>query len=220
VLATFSGLYLSKTVVSQSALQPYVDEFMDELEFLMGSPSTKNGALRASLGYPDPWKINYVEIGNEDNLNNGQKSYSAYRFSAFYNAVKEKYPDITIIASTSGMSLPGNAGQDYHVYNRPNLLVDQFDYFDHFSRGHKTLIGEYANIEQDAKGDPGVDWNIARPTFPWWTGAVSEAVFLIGAERNSDVVIGASYAPLLCNLNSYQWVPDLIGWSFETVEYR
>ena len=220
MLATFSGLYLSKTVVSQSALQPYVDEFMDELEFLMGSPSTKNGALRAYLGYPDPWKINYVEIGNEDNLNNGQKSYSAYRFSAFYNAVKEKYPDITIIASTSGMSLPGNAGQDYHVYNRPNLLVDQFDYFDHFSRGHKTLIGEYANIEQDAKGDPGVDWNIARPTFPWWTGAVSEAVFLIGAERNSDVVIGASYAPLLCNLNSYQWVPDLIGWSFETVEYR
>jgi len=192
---------------------------MDELEFLMGSPSTINGGFRASLGNPNPWKINYVEIGNEDNLNNGQTSYSAYRFSAFYDAVKAKYPDVTIIASTSGMSLPGNAGQDYHVYNRPDLLANQFDYFDHFSRSHKTLIGEYANIEQDTKGDPGVDWNAARQTFPWWAGAVSEAVFTIGAERNSDVIIGASYAPLLCNLNSHQWVPDLIGWSLAMMEY-
>jgi alpha-L-arabinofuranosidase len=61
---------------------------MDELEFLIGSTSTKNGALRASLGYPDPSKINYVEIGNEDNFNNGQDPYNSYRFSAFYNAVK------------------------------------------------------------------------------------------------------------------------------------
>ena len=75
----------------------------------------------------------------------------------------------------------------------------------------KNILGEYANIEQDASGNPSVDWNAPRPMYPWWTGAVSEAVFAIGAERNGDVVIGASYAPLLCNLNSYQWTPDLIG---------
>jgi alpha-L-arabinofuranosidase len=200
------------------------------LEFLMGSTSTKNGALRASLGYPNPWKINYVEIGNEDNLSGGQVSYSAYRFAAFYDAVHAKYPNLTVIASTSGMSLPGNAGQDFHVYNRPNLLAGQFDFFDHWSRSHKTLIGrqittqasfllissllgEYANIEPNAGGDPGVDWNIARPTFPTWIGAVSEGVFAIGAERNSDMIIGASYAPAFCNLNNHQWVPGLIGWS-------
>lgn len=113
---------------------------MDELEFLMGDAKTTYGALRESLGY-GPWTINYVEIGNEDNLNGGQSSYSSYRFSAFYNAITAKYPDMTIIASTTGMSLPGTAAQDYHVYNRPNRLADQFNYFDHFNRSHKTLVG-------------------------------------------------------------------------------
>jgi alpha-N-arabinofuranosidase len=47
-----------------------------------------------------------------------------------------------------------------------------------------------------------MDWNIVRLIFPWWTKAFSEAIFTIGAERNSDVVIGASYAPLLYNLNT------------------
>jgi alpha-N-arabinofuranosidase len=49
-----------------------------------------------------------------------------------------------------------------------------------------------------------MDWNIVRLIFPWWTGVVSEGLFTIGAEINSDVVIGASYAPLLYNLNGHQ----------------
>jgi alpha-N-arabinofuranosidase len=106
----------------------------------MDLTSTNNGTLRTSLGYPNPWKINYVGIGNKDKLNNGQASYSLYRFSAFYNAVKAKYSDMTIIASYAGMSLPSTAGQDYHVYHHPNLLANQFDYFDHSSRSHKSLI--------------------------------------------------------------------------------
>jgi alpha-N-arabinofuranosidase len=48
--------------VSQANLGPYVEEAMNELEFIMGSTSTKYGALRASLGYPKPWNINYVEV--------------------------------------------------------------------------------------------------------------------------------------------------------------
>lgn len=39
-------------------------------------PSTSTyGAIRASLGYPDPFTIKYVEIGNEDFLNGGTDSY-------------------------------------------------------------------------------------------------------------------------------------------------
>ncbi len=64
---------------------------------------------------------------------------------------------------------------------------------------------------RDAPGNPDIDWKAVRPTYPWWRGAVSEAVYTLGAERNSDVVIGASYAPLFSNLNSMQWAPDLIG---------
>lgn len=62
VLAVWSGLYLDGTVMSQAALQPYIQDTMDELEFIMGDKSTPYGGLRASLGYPNPWKINYVEV--------------------------------------------------------------------------------------------------------------------------------------------------------------
>jgi len=60
--AVWAGLYLDGTIMSQSALQPYVQDTLDELEFITGATSTPYGALRASLGYPNPWKINYVEV--------------------------------------------------------------------------------------------------------------------------------------------------------------
>ena len=75
------------------------------------------------------------------------------------------------------------------------------------------IPGEYANIDKDIPGNGGIDWNVSgtlRPTYPWWRGAVSESVFMLGAERNGDVVIGASYAPHFAHLNGSQWKPDLI----------
>jgi len=79
ILAVFSGHALGPGLfgsvgpsVAQDQLQPYIDDAMNELEYIMGGVNTKYGALRASHGYPDPWKVNYVEIGNEDYLTNGE----------------------------------------------------------------------------------------------------------------------------------------------------
>ncbi len=41
--------------------------------------------------------------------------------------------------------------------------------------------------------------------------AIGEAAFMTGMERNSDVVVMASYAPLFVNLNHRAWNPDLIN---------
>ncbi len=62
ILAVWAGLYLNHSVISSAALQPYVQDTMNELEFIMGDVSTPYGKLRASLGYPQPWTINYVEV--------------------------------------------------------------------------------------------------------------------------------------------------------------
>jgi alpha-N-arabinofuranosidase len=62
ILAVWDGLYLDGTVTSEADLGQWVQFALDELEFLMGSTSTKYGALRASLGYPQPFQINYVEV--------------------------------------------------------------------------------------------------------------------------------------------------------------
>ncbi len=118
---------------------------------------------------------------------------------------------MNVIASTVAVNPQiGNAGGDYHQYTRPDQFVSQFHFFDSFSRVHKTLIGEYANIQDNKPGGGGA--NFSQPKRMWgsWVGTVAEAVFLIGAERNTDHVIGASYAPLLANLNDFQWTVSFL----------
>ena len=41
-------------------------------------------------------------------------------------------------------------------------------------------------------------------------GALAEAAFLTGVERNADVVVLASYAPLFARIGYTQWSPDMI----------
>lgn len=47
--------------------------------------------------------------------------------------------------------------------------------------------------------------------FPFWYGSVAEAIYLLSAERNSDNVLGAAYAPGFMNLNRWEWIPDMIA---------
>ena len=89
VLAVWSGLWLNGTHVPKNELQPYVDDALEELEFLMGDTSTKWGAYRAQLGYPEPFAIQFVEVGNEDSLNDGKTTYGNYRFQMFYGKFEE-----------------------------------------------------------------------------------------------------------------------------------
>jgi alpha-N-arabinofuranosidase len=156
VLAVWAGFYLSGPVVPEAQLQPYIDDALNELEFIMGDSSTTYGALRTRLGYPKPWTIRYVEVGNEDNLSGGGPSYQAYRFQAFKDAINEKYPNIFVFASTADytFSETENAGEDYHQYARPDRFVGQFNFFDHYAKGFKTMIGMYsAYLDND-------DWGV------------------------------------------------------------
>jgi alpha-L-arabinofuranosidase len=43
-----------------------------------------------------------------------------------------------------------------------------------------------------------------------WQTALAEAAFMTGLERNADVVVMASYAPLFAHIDGWQWTPDLI----------
>src|SRR2546428_444438 len=100
VLAIWSGLSLGGGFCFGTALTPYVQDALNELEFLLGSTSTTYGALRASYGRASPYNIPFIEVGNEDNLSGGCATYGS-RFTSFYNAIHAVYPSITIIASTS-----------------------------------------------------------------------------------------------------------------------
>lgn len=51
-------------IISGRDLEPYVDDIMNELKYILGDMSTTHyGQLRAQNGCKDPWKVDYVEIG-------------------------------------------------------------------------------------------------------------------------------------------------------------
>lgn len=144
VLDVFAGFYLGGPAIEPEPLKEYVQDTLNELEFLMGDETTEYGAKRIALGRAEPYKIRYVEVGNEDNLGGGLPSYGEYRFQAYYDAIKAKYPDMNIIASTIEIPLAGDALGDWHTYTTPDELVKWFNFWDQNTADHKILVGEYA----------------------------------------------------------------------------
>ncbi|KAL3292379.1 Arabinosidase A [Colletotrichum asianum] len=202
ILDVWAGLGLAGLPPLVGAdLEPYVEDAIREIEFVIGDINTSGGALRASLGHPEPYQLNFVEIGNEDNLAGGCESYKE-RFVQFFDAIKEAYPQLTILKSTSDRNclpdpIPEGAWLDFHDYNVPENYINAFDFYDDWDRAHPVFIGEYARW--------GVKWSDMR-------GACSEAVYMMGWERNADVIKLAAYAPTLQNYDPVngQWTPNLI----------
>jgi alpha-N-arabinofuranosidase len=139
-LSSLSGL-VSRSAVESSQAQhshPYVNDALNELEFLLGSTSTTYGALRSSYGHAAPYDITMLEIGNEDNFSSGCGTYAS-RFTAFYNAIHAAYPSLALIASTTDSSclpspLPSGVWTDIHHYEEPGEFVSLFNEFDHYPR--------------------------------------------------------------------------------------
>ncbi len=150
--------------------------------------------------------MTYVEIGNEDNFDRGQGSYER-RFAQFYDAIREKYPQLKIIATTRVRSRVPDLVDD-HYYRSARAMERDAGHYDAtadgrpgFSRtGPKIFVGEWATTE-------------GSPT-PTLEAALGDAAWMTGMERNSDVVQLSCYAPLLVNVNAgaSQWGTNLIGY--------
>ncbi|KAF2287781.1 hypothetical protein GH714_002706 [Hevea brasiliensis] len=183
--------------VDTSTISPFVQEALDGIEFAQGDCGSKWGSIRAAMGHPEPFDLRYVAVGNEDC---GKKNYQG-NYLKFYDAIKHAYPDIKIISNCDGSSRSLDHPADYydfHVYTSANNLFSMVHKFDRTSRnGPKAFVSEYAVTGKDA----GTGSLLA---------ALAEAAFLIGLEKNSDVVEMASYAPLFVHVNDRRWNPDAI----------
>ncbi|OAY83025.1 Alpha-L-arabinofuranosidase 1 [Ananas comosus] len=175
----------------------YRPEILDSIEFARGSSNSTWGSVRAAMGHPDPFDLKYVAIGNEDC---GKKNYLG-NYLKFYQGIKDAYPDIKLISNCDGSSRPLNHPADlydFHVYTSANNLFSMNTQFDRTARaGPKAFVSEYAVTGSDA----GTGSLLA---------SLAEAAFLMGLEKNSDVVEMASYAPLFVNVNDRRWNPDAI----------
>jgi alpha-N-arabinofuranosidase len=201
VLGVFAGFTLRGVPTPPGPeLQPFVQEALEEIEYVIGDTSTTWGARRAQDGHPAPFKLTYVEIGNEDFFDRAPGTYDG-RFAQFFDAIKAKYPAVKVIATTPVKSRQPDVVDDHFYTRAAEVFQSDAGHYDATDRtGPKIFVGEYAT-------------RIGSPT-PNLNAALGDAAYLIGMERNADVVIMSGYAPLFTNVNqgAMQWSPDLIGY--------
>ncbi|CAI9094735.1 OLC1v1030522C1 [Oldenlandia corymbosa var. corymbosa] len=191
------GISVEGDEVDPDHVGPLIQDALDGIEFAVGDPKSKWGSVRAAMGHPKPFDLRHVAPGNEDC---GKPNYNG-NYQKSYDAIRKAYPNIKIISNCDGsvqpLAQPADL-YDYHTYPNATDMYDQQHHFDKSPRnGAKAFVSEYAVYGKDA----GMGSLL---------GALAESAFLMGLERNSDVVELASYAPLFTNINDKTWIPDSI----------
>jgi alpha-N-arabinofuranosidase len=217
VLAVFAGYVLNRQHVDAGSpeLAQYTQEALEEIEYVSGPAQSEWGRKRAADGFPEPFPLHYVEIGNEDWFDKSG-SYDG-RFTQMAKAIRERYPQLRIIATAPVKSFKPDLYDD-HFYRSAKVLMNQANQYDkaldppsqmRFNGGAwnsrqpdgiLTFVGEWATQE-------------GRPT-PDLNAALADAAFVMRLERNADVIPMECYAPLLVNVNpgAAQWPTNLIGY--------
>lgn len=182
--------------VPMSRMGQWVQNTLDAIQYANGPVTSVWGRQRAMNGHPKPINLKYIEIGNE---NGGPAYYKRWKYMA--DAIRSKYPYMKLIADEwagGHPTEPEPAIIDEHYYDSPDWFIYNSNKYDSYNRkGPKVFIGEYAVTRNTGKGD--------------LRGAIGEAAWMTGMERNSDVVELGSYAPLFCNVNHQAWPVNLIN---------
>jgi alpha-N-arabinofuranosidase len=214
LLAVYAGYSLNGDHVDTGfLLKPFVDDALDEIEYVTGNVNTYWGAKRAADGHPAPFKLKYVEIGNEDWFDRAN-TYDG-RFNQFRKAIEAKYPKLICISTIADAQYPNQmvtTGKkplvlDEHYYRNSWDMWENASQYDKYDRTKaiKIFVGEWATRE----GIPTTNLN----------AALGDAAWMTGMERNSDIIVMPCYAPLFVNVNvatatapkAWQWDSDLIG---------
>lgn len=188
--------------IPMNEMEDYIQEVLDLIEWANGPATSTWGAKRAAAGHPAPFNLEYIGIGNEDKITPEFEE----RFKMIYEAVKAKNPEITVIGTVG----PGEEGEDFdkgwnlsnnldlpmvdeHYYKEPEWFMANLNRYDSYDRTKaKVYLGEYASWGNKLKN------------------AIVEAAYMIGLERNGDIVSMASYAPLFAKKDHTQWRTDMI----------
>ena len=185
-----------KETVPMDKMEEFVQDALDCIEYANGPADSKWGSVRAAAGHPEPFGLKYLEIGNE----NGGKDYEE-RYALIANAVRAKYPDVKLVfdnwKSTKRVDDPKDMRDD-HFYDSPDRFMS-------------SLAHEY----DEPKGDFGIfvgEYAVTTYTHRYGSlrGAIGEAAFMLGIERNQRQVKLAAYAPLFANAQHTVWTPNMI----------
>ena len=93
---------------------------------------------------------------------------------------------------------------DEHFYETPDDMAAMGAHYDDYNRSWPAVfVGEYAANKPDGA--------------PTLRAAIAEAIFMLGFERNADVVVASAFAPLLNNVHGTQWKYNLVNFDSNRV---
>lgn len=228
----FACQYQSEEIVATDSeeFREFLQDAVDLIEFAVGGVDTTWGAVRAKMGHEKPFNLEMLGIGNEQWQTDRADFFE--RYTIFEKTIHKYAPQMKLIGSAGPDITSERYGRawdfyngkknepgfvyavDEHYYVKPEWLFNHVDFYDNYSKAIKVFSGEYA-------AHPVSGMNM--PKANTLEGALSEAAFLTGVERNADVVVLASYAPLFARLGYAQWSPDMIWFdgssSYSTPSY-
>ncbi len=210
VLGVYAGYSLrgGARITLHSQLQPYIQDALEEIEYVTGDVNTTWGARRAKDGHPAPFNMQYVEVGNEDGGDNQPGSYET-RFAQFYDAIKARYPNLKVIATDTVTTRVADVIDEHYYRRSEEEMASHASEYDSrrvlpmgFGKApREVFVGEWAT-------------RVGDPT-PNWGAALGDAAWMVGMERNAHLVKMEAYAPLLTRVDpdGLQWLTDLIGYN-------
>lgn len=182
-------------MIEDEELDLLLQEACDAIDYAIAlKESNKWAKMRAEAGHPEPFKMKYIEIGNEN-----YGSEYMWRYEKFYRVLKEKYPQLIFISNvhTEREGLETEV-VDEHYYSTSDFFQKNQNMFENYDRkGPKIFVGEYAVTSGNNVGDI--------------YSALAETMYLLGIENNQDIVAMTSYAPLFQNVDYTSWYPNLIS---------
>lgn len=188
-----------------------VQNTLDAIEYANGDASTTWGARRIANGHPEPYGLKFIEIGNENYQVSGSESVDyPERYYKFYKAIKERFPEIICIGNVEAWGTDNPSWRnahpvevvDEHYYRSFGWMQANYAKYDAYPRQPKVYVGEYA---ANAGGSYGTYGNV--------NSALGEAVFMMGMEKNSDVCVMGSFAPIFMNEKDATWGYDMIHYN-------
>ncbi len=197
-------------LVPLDQLDPFIQDALDLIEFANGPATSPWGARRAAMGHPAPFSMRLLGVGNEQ-----WGPQYIERYERFAKVLKARHPEVQLVTSAGPRpnddlfhflwpklrELKADI-VDEHSYANPDWFFKSANRYDGYDRyGPKVFMGEYA-VQSVRTASPD-----NRNT---WECALAEAAFMTGLERNSEVVMMASYAPLFGHVEGWQWTPNLI----------
>lgn len=166
-----------------TAMDKLVQDALDAIAYANEPADSTLGAMRVKNGHPESFHLKYIEIGSE----NYGIEYSK-RYDLFREAIKNIYPDITVISSSFTSKKNRGDWVDSHFYSSEEFFIANHDRYNAEKQARRSpavFVGEFGSVNKSSSGT--------------LSEAIGEACFLIGAESSPEIVKRLAYSPVLGN---------------------